>query len=139
MSSSDPDVWLRELARTGLSVSAQHDLLTSLAKAVADREKYFPSESSPYLCRVRQLLLTTFLPQSGPLIVSVRPDAAWETLSRSQCWQLLHLEFSLLDATRRPVARVHDIVTEVIGLLTASEFPVNIPPRWLVELFSDFA
>ena len=139
MSSSDPDVWLSALSRTGLSVSAQHDLLTSLAKAVADREKYFPSEPSPYLHRVRQLLMTTFLPQSGPLIVSVHPDTAQETLSRSQCWQLLHLEFSLLDVAQRPVERVHDIVTEVIGLLTASEFPLNIPPRWLVELFSDLA
>ena len=139
MSSSDPDVWLRELARTGLSASAQHDLLTALAKAVADREKFFPAEPSSYLSRVRQLLLTTFLPQSGPLIVSVHPDAVQETLSRSQCWQLLHLEFSLLDVSHRPVSRVHDIVTEVIGLLTASEFPLNIPPRWLVELFSDLA
>ena len=139
MSSSDPDVWFRELARTGLSVSAQHDLLTSLAKAVADREKFFPSDSSPYLSRVRQLLLSTFLPQSGPLIVSVHPDAARETLSRSQCWQLLHLEFSLLDAQRRPVARVHDVITDVIGLLLASEFPLHIPPRWLVELFSDLS
>ena len=139
MSSSDSDVWLCELARTGLSVSAQHDLLTSLAKAVADREKFFPADSSAYLCRVRQLLLTTFLPQSGPLIVSVNPESVRETLSRSQCWQLLHLEFSLLDATHRPVARVHDIVTEVIGLMTVSEFPLNIPPRWLVELFSDLS
>ena len=139
MSSSDPDVWLRELARSGLSVSAQHDLLTSLAQAVADREKFFPSESSPYLCRVRQLLSAAFLPQSGPLIVSVNSDAVPETLSRSQCWQLLHLEFSLLDSKRRPVSRVHDIVTDVIGLLTSSEFPLHIPPRWLVELFSDLA
>ena len=139
MSSSDPDVWLRELARTGLSVSAQHDLLTSLAKAVADREKFFPSEVPPYLCRVRQLLSAVFLPQSGPLIVSVHPDAAPETLSRSQCWQLLHLEFSLLDAQHRPVSRVHDIVTDVIGLIATNEFPLHVPPRWLVELFSDLA
>ena len=139
MSSSDQDFWLRELARTGLSVSGQHDLLTSLAKAVADREKYFPSAPSPYLSRVRQLLLATFLPQFGPLLVSVNPEAAQESLPRSQCWQLLHLEFSLLDAKRRPVARVHDIITEVIGLMTASEFPLHIPPRWLVELFSDLS
>ena len=139
MSSSDPDVWLRELARSGLSVSAQHDLLTSLAKAVADREKFFPSDAPAYLCRVRQLLLAAFLPQSGPLIVSVHPDAAPETLSRSQCWQLLHLEFSLLDEKHRPVSRVHDIVSDVIGLITTNEFPLHIPPRWLVELFSDLA
>ena len=114
MSSSDQDFCSRELARTGLSVSGQHELLTSLAKAVADREKYFPLAPSPYLSRVRQLLLATFLPQFGPLCVSVNPEAAPETLTRSQCWELLHLEFSLLDAKQRPVCRVHDIITEVI-------------------------
>ena len=139
MSSNDPDFWLRELARTGLSVSGQHELLSSLARAVSDREKFFPSEPSPYLSRVRQLLLATFLPQFGPLGVTVNPDAEQEVLSRSQCWRLLHLEFTLLDAQRRPVARVHDVITEVIGLLLASEFPLHIPPRWLVELFSDLS
>ena len=129
MSSNDPGYWLRELARTGLSVSGQHELLSSLARAVSDREKYFPSEASPYLSRIRQLLLATFLPQFGPLLVTVNPDAARESLSRSQCWELLHLEFSLLDAQRRPVARVHDVLTEVIGLLLSSEFPLHIPPR----------
>ena len=139
MSSNDPEFWLRELARSGLSVSDQQELLTSLARAVADREKFFPSEPSPYLSRVRQLLLATFLPQFGPFCVTVNPDAEQEVLSRSQCWRLLHLEFTLLDARRRPAARVHDVITEVIGLLLASEFPLHIPPRWLVELFSDLS
>ena len=99
--------------------------------------KYFPLAQAPYLSRVRQLLMAAFLPQNGPLFVAMHPESEQELLSRSQCWQLLHLEFSLLDGKHRPVDGVHDAITEIIGLLTASEFPLTIPPRWLVELFSD--
>ena len=86
MSSSDHDFWLRELARTGLSASGRKELLTSLTKAVADREKYFPQAPSPYLCRVRQFLMAAFLPQKGPLFVATHPGSEQELLSRSQCW-----------------------------------------------------
>ena len=113
MSSSDQDFWLRELARTGLSASGQKELLTSLTKAVADREKYFPPAPSPYLCRVRQLLMAAFLPQNEPLLVAMHPESEQELLSRSQCWQLVHLEFSLLDGKHRPVEGMHEAIRTV--------------------------
>ena len=137
MSSSDQDFWLRELARTGLSAFGQKELLTSFTKAVADREKYFPPAPLPYLCRARQILMAAFLPRKGPLFVAMHPESEQELLSRSQCWQLVHLEFSLLDVKHRSVEGVHEAITEIIELLTSSDFPLTIPPRWLVELFSD--
>ena len=137
MSNCDPDFWLRELVRTGLSASDQKELLTSLTKAVADREKYFPQAPSPYLCRVRQFLMAAFLPQKGPLSISMHPSSEPELLSRRQCWQLVHLELSLLDGKLRPVEGVHEAIVELIGLLTSSEFPLTIPPRWLADLFAD--
>ena len=139
MSSCDHDFWLRELAKTGLSASGQKELLTSLTKAVADREHYFPSAPSPYLRRVRQLLMAAFLPHKGPLFVAKPSESEQELLSRCQCWQLLRLEFSLLDGKQRPIEGAHEAITELIGLLTSSEFPLSIPPRWLVELFSDLS
>ena len=137
MSHLDQDFWLRELAKTGLTTSGQKELLTSLTKAVADREHYFPPAPSQYLRRIRQLLLAAFLPQQGPLFVAKPSEPGQELLSRCQCWQLLHLEFTLLDGKHRPIEGVHETITELIGLLTSSEFPLSIPPRWLVELFSD--
>ena len=137
MSYSDHDFWLRELARTGLSASGQKELVTSLTKAVADREKYFPQVPFPYLRRVRQFLMAAFLPQKGRLFVAMHPESEQELLSRSQCWQLAHLELSLLYVKHRPVEGAHEAITEIIALLTSSDFSLTIPPRRLVELFSD--
>ena len=128
---------MRELARRGLSASDQKELLTSLTKAVADREKYFPQAPTPYLRRARQFLMAAFLPQKGPLLIAMNPSSEPELLSRSQCWQLVHLELSLLDGKHRPVEGVHEVISELIMLLSSNEFPLTIPPRWLVELFSD--
>ena len=110
VSSSDHEFWFRELVRTGLSASGQKELLTSLTKAVADREKYFLQAPSPYLCRVRQFLMAAFLPQRGPLFVATHAESEQELLSRSQCWQLVHLEFPLLDGKHRPVEGMHEAI-----------------------------
>ena len=135
----DQSFWLRELAKTGLPAAGQKELLTSLTKAVGDREYIFPTEPSQYVRRIRQLLSAAFLPQQGPLFVAKPSEPGQELLSRCQCWELLHLEFSLLDGTHRPIEGVHEAITELIALLTSSEFPLSIPPRWLVELFSDLS
>ena len=70
MANRDPDFWLRELARNGLSSTDQKELLTILAKAAGDRAKYFPQAPTPYLNRVRQFLMAAFLPQKGPLLIA---------------------------------------------------------------------
>ena len=139
MSNLDQSFWLRELAKTGLPASGQKAWLTSLTKAVGDREHLFPSDPNQYVRRVRQLLTAAFLPQHGPFLVAGPVERGREVLSRSQCWAAVHLEISLLDSTLRPIEGVHEAITELIALLTSSEFPLSIPPRWLVELFSDLA
>ena len=135
MSHFDQSFWLRELAKTGLPAAGQKELLTSLTKAVGGREYLFPTEPSQYVRRIRQLLLAAFLPQQGPLLVAKPSEPGQELLTRCQCWELLHLEFSLLDGSRRPIEGVHEAITELIALLTSSEFPLSIPPRWLVGFF----
>ena len=129
MSNRDPDFWLRELARNGLSSTDQKELLTILAKAVGDREKFPPQAPTPYLNRVRQFLMASFLPQKGPLLIAMDPMSEPEFLSRSQCWQLVHLELSLLDGKCRPVAGVREVISDVISLIAKNEFPLTIPPR----------
>ena len=68
-------------------------------------------------------------------MIALDPSSSPELLSRSQCWQLVHLELSLLDGKCRPVESAHSIISEVIWLITNNDFPLTIPPRWLVELF----
>ena len=123
MSNRDPDFWLRELARNGLTSTDQKELLACLSKAVGDREKYFPQAPTPYLCRVRQFLMAALFPQMGPLLIAMNPSSEPELLSRSQCWQLVHLELSLLDGKRRPVADVREVISDVILLITKNDFP----------------
>ena len=139
MSNLDQSFWLRELAKTGLPAAGQKALLTSLTKAVGDREYIFPSEPNQYVRRIRQLLSAAFLPQQGPFLLTGPAEPGQRVLSRCQCWELLHLELSLLDGSHRPIEGVHEAITELIALLTSSEFPLSVPPRWLAELFSDLA
>ena len=106
MSPRDLDSRLRELAKTGQSVSGQKDLPPSLTKAVFDRAQFFPFVPLPYLRRV------------------------------CQYWQLLHLDFIPLDGRRRLIVGVHEAHMELIGLLTYSDLPPSLPPRWLVDPFS---
>ena len=80
---------------------------------MAEREKYFSQVPSPYLRRVRQFLMAAFLPQRGPLFVATHAESEQELLSRSQCWQLAHLEFPLLDGKHRPVEGMHEAIRTV--------------------------
>ena len=83
MSNRDPDFWLRELARNGLSPADQKELLITLSKAVETRERFPPNAPVPYLSRARQFLAAAFFPQKGPLFLAVDPSSSPELLSRS--------------------------------------------------------
>ena len=106
MSLRDLDSRLRELAKTGQSVSGKMDSPPYLTKAVFGRAHFFPFVPLPYLRRV------------------------------CQYWQLLHLDFIPLDGRRRLIVGVHEAHMELIGLLTYSDLPPSLPPRWLVDPFS---
>ena len=135
MSNRDPDFWMRELARMGLSPADQKEFLASLSNAVETRARYFPADPAAYVDRVRSFIMHTFLPQMGPLLLSVDPMYPPERISRSQCWQIAHLELSLLDGPSRPVDELHTAISDIVTIMARSEFPLTVPPRWLVELF----
>ena len=135
MSNRDSDFWMRELARTGMTTKAQKDFLASLSNAVDTRGRYFPAYPVIYVERVRRFIMHTFLPQMGPLLLSVDPSYPPERISRSQCWQIAHLELSLLDGPSRPVDELHTAISDIVTILTRNEFPLSIPSRWLMELF----
>ena len=124
---------MRELARTGLSPADQKELLDSLSNAVETRARYFPADSPTYVNRVRRFLLHTFFPQMGPLLLSVDQMYPPERISRSQCWQIVRLELSLLDGTCRPADELRNVISEVIATMGRNAFPLTTPPRWLVE------
>ena len=90
MVNREPDFWLRELARAGLSTNDQRELLASLAHTVERRACYFPYSPYPYLDRVKQLLMSTFFPQKGPLLIALDPAFPPERLSRIQAWQIAY-------------------------------------------------
>ena len=129
------DVWLRELSRAGLSPSAQKELLAQLAPTLECRARYFPDAPRAYLARVKDLLIPAFLPQTGPLSITMDPPAAPERISRCRAWELVYLEFSLLGGPRRPVHELHSVLVDVICMMARNEFPLTVPPRWLSELF----
>ena len=52
---------------------------------------------------MKELLLSAFLPQEGPLSIANAPNEASEILSRSRAWELAYLELSMLDADHRPM------------------------------------
>ena len=92
------DVWLRELARTGLPAPAQQELLRRLARAIDRRTRYFPDPPLAFVERMEELLFSAFSPQKAPLAIANAPDEASEILSRSRAWVLAYLELSMLDA-----------------------------------------
>ena len=126
---------MRELARSGLPPNAQKNFLASLSSAIDSRARYFPADPVIYVERVRNFIMHTFLPQMGPLLLSVDPAYPPERISRSQCWQLVHLELSLLDGPSRPAGELHTAISDIVTILARSEFPLSIPSRWLMELF----
>ena len=90
MVNREPEFWLRELARAGLSTNDQRELLASLTQTVECRARYFPAAPYPYLDRVKQLLMSTFFPQKGPLLITLDPAFPPERLSRIQAWQIAY-------------------------------------------------
>ena len=134
MSNRDPVFWMRELARTGLPPADQKEFSASLSNAAETRARYFPAEPLPNLDRVRQFLMAAFFPQKGPSLLSVDRSSPPERLSRSQCWQIAHLELSLLDGPSRPVDELHTVIADIITSLVRSELPLSIPSRWLMVL-----
>ena len=135
MVNREPGFWLRESARAGLPTNDQRELLASLAHTVECRARYFPSAPLPYLARVKQLLMSTFFPQKGPILITLDPAFPPERLSRSQAWQIAHWELSHLEGAPRPVTELHIILSDVIGMMARNDFPLTVPPRWLSELF----
>ena len=90
------DVWLREPSRAGLSPSAQKELLAQLAPTIERRARYFPDAPRAYLALEKDLLISAFLPQKGPLSIHQPPRNVFlvaalgnlRTLN-STCWTAL--------------------------------------------------
>ena len=64
--SAQSDAWLRELSRAGLSATEQQDLLQRLAQAIDRRTRYFPDCPLAFVERMKERLLSAFLPEKGP-------------------------------------------------------------------------
>ena len=135
MSFRNADFWLRELARSGLPPNAQKNFLASLSTAIDTRARYSPADPVIYVERVRNFIMHTFLLQMGPLLLSVDPAYPPEKISRSQCWNLVLLELSLLGGPTRPVDELHTVIADIAAILVRSELPLSIPSRWLIDLF----
>ena len=101
------DVWPRELSRAGLSTAAQQELLAQLAPTIDCRSRYFPDPPRPYLARVKELLLSAFLPQKGHLSISLDSSSSPERMSRCRAWELVYMELPLLGDSSRPVNELH--------------------------------
>ena len=78
------DFWVRELARAGLPASEQQELLQRLAWTIDCRTKYFPDSPLAYVGSMKELLLSAFLPQPGPIVIANAPGLPSEVLSRSR-------------------------------------------------------
>ena len=129
------DDWLRELYRAGLSTAEQQDLLQRLSQTIGRRTRYFPDPPLAFVERMKELLLSAFSPQKGPLTIANAPDEASGILSRIRAWELAYLELSTLDGARRFLRDLHITLVDVICVLARNDFPLTIPPRWLGELF----
>ena len=128
------DVRLRELPRTGLPAPAQQELLRRLAWTIDRRTRYFPDPPLAYVERMKELLLLAFSPQKGPLSIASAPNEASGILPRSRVWGSAYLELSTLDADRRPLRDLQTMLAGIICMMARHDFPLAIPPRWLVEL-----
>ena len=121
------DFWLRELSRAGSPASALQELLRRLASAIDRPAKYFPDSPLAYVERMREPILSTFLPQKGPIVIENAPNMASEVLSRSRAWELAYLELSMLGVERRPVHDLHMMIADVICMMARNDSPW--PPR----------
>ena len=126
---------LADLARAGLSTAAQRELLATLSNTFESCARYFPSSPRPYSARAKQFLMSAYCPRKGPLLITADPSFPPERLSRSQAWQIAHLELPLFDGSSRPVNELHIVLSDVVGAMVRNEFPLTVPPRWISELF----
>ena len=62
--STNIDFWVRELSRAGLPAPAQQARLRRLAWTIETGTKYFPDSPQAYVGSMKELLLSTFLPQA---------------------------------------------------------------------------
>ena len=74
-------------------------------------------------------MMSAFLPQKGYLLITSDPSFPPERLSRSQAWQIAHLELPLLDDASRLVNELHIVLSDVIEMMARNEFPLTAPPR----------
>ena len=118
------DFWIRELSRTGLPAPAQQELLRRLAWAIDCRTKYFPDPPLACVERMKELLLSTFLPQKDPIVIENAPNMASGAPSPSRAWGLAYLELSMLDADRRPLHDLHTMLADVICMMARNDFPL---------------
>ena len=82
--STNLDLWVRELSRAGLPAPAQQELLRRLAWAIGTRTKYFPNSPPAYVGSMKELLLSTFLPQKGPIVIANDPGSPPEIFFAQQ-------------------------------------------------------
>ena len=90
--STNIDFWARELSRAGAPAPAQQELPQCLAWAIETRTEYFPDSPLAYVGSMKELLLSTFLPQKGPIVIADTPGMSSEVLSRSRAWELAYFE-----------------------------------------------
>ena len=131
------DVWLRELSRAGLPAPAQQELPQRLAWAIDCRTRYFPDSPAAYVERTKELLLSAFPPQKGPLAIANAPNEASELLSRSRAWELAYLELSMLDAHRRPLRDLHTTLLDIFRFMARNDFPHEHPTPLVGGAFCD--
>ena len=99
------------LSQSGLTAEEQLELLLQpgqdLERAPAGR---FPDAPCDYIARAKDLLLSGFLPQFGPLRI-FHPRGQCEVVPRSKAWDLLLRELSRNSFSpnwKRPVSEMHD-------------------------------
>ena len=130
------DFWARELSRSGLPAPAQQELLQRLAWTIDYRTKYFPDSPPAYVDSMKVLLLSTFLPRKGQIVIENAPGVASGVLSRGIAWELAYLNFPCW--VRKIALRMgtfHATSADVICPMARNDFPLAVPPRWLTELF----
>ena len=106
------DFQVRELSCAGLPAPAQQELLRRLSWTIETRTKYSPGSPLAFVGGMKEVLLSTFLPQKGPSVIENAPGMASEVLSRRRAWGLAYLELSMADAKSRPLNDSHAMTSQ---------------------------
>ena len=128
------NAWLRQLNGSGLTREKRQDLLRQLPQRLDRASRYFPEVPEGYISRVRELLLSALFPQQGPLLLSLSPGET-EQLSRAQAWEILRSELHALNGAGKPSDELHELLVDIVSMLSKNEFPLPARPRWAVDLF----